>query len=35
MLPKVLLVVLAEALVHLLKGNAEAMRKASKMVFNI
>ena len=26
---------LAEAFVHPLKGNAEAMRKASKMVFNM
>ena len=34
-MPEVLPVVLVEAFVHLLKGNAKAMKKAFKMVFNI
>ena len=34
-LPKNLPVIVVELLVHPLKGNVEAMRKTSKMVFNI
>ena len=34
-LSKALPVILADALIQPLKGNAEAMRKASKMVFNV